>query len=68
MLIEGSIYTQVFDLYIEQFLVPNLIRGDIVILDNLKFHHSQGATELITAAGAKLVHLPSYSQDFNPIE
>jgi len=68
MMIEGAIDTQVFDLYVEQFLVPSLIKGDIVILDNVKFHHSQRAAELITAAGAKLVHLPSYSPDFNPIE
>ena len=68
MMIEGPIDTQVFDLYVEQFLAPDLIKGDIVILDNVKFHHSKRAAELITAAGAKLVHLPSYSPDFNPIE
>ena len=68
MMIEGAIDTQVFDLYVEKFLVPTLIRGDIVILDNVKFHHSQKAAELIRAAGAELLHLPTYSPDFNPIE
>jgi transposase len=68
MMIEGAFDTQVFDLYIEHFLVPTLVRGDIVILDNVKFHHSQRAAELIRAAGGKLVHLPAYSPDFNPIE
>ena len=51
MTIEGAVNTQVFDLYVEHFLVPELIKGDIVVLDNVKFHHSQRATSLIEAAG-----------------
>ena len=68
MMIEGAFDTQVFDLYVEHFLVPTLIQGDIVILDNVKFHHSERAAELIRAAGGRLIHLPAYSPDFNPIE
>lgn len=68
MMIEGAFNTQVFDLYVEHFLVPTLVPGDIVILDNVKFHHSVRAAELIKAAGGKLIHLPAYSPDFNPIE
>ena len=68
MTIEGAVDTQVFDLYVEHFLIPDLIEGDIVLLDNVKFHHSQRAIELIKAAGAKVMHLPAYSPDFNPIE
>ena len=68
MMIEGAFDTQVFDLYVEHFLVPTMIEGDIVILDNVKFHHSQRAAELIKAAGGRLIHLPVYSPDFNPIE
>jgi len=56
MMIEGAFDTQVFDLYVEQFLVPTLVKGDIVILDNVKFHHSQRAAELIRAAGGSLIH------------
>jgi len=68
MMIEGAFDTQVFDLYVEHFLVPTLVRGDIVILDNVKFHHSERSAELIKAAGGRLIHLPPYSPDFNPIE
>jgi transposase len=68
MTIEGAVDTQVFDLYVEHFLVPELIEGDIVVLDNVKFHHSQRAISLIEAAGARVEHLPAYSPDFNPIE
>ena len=68
MTIEGAVDTQVFDLYVEHFLVPQLVKGDIVILDNVNFHYSQQATGLIEAAGARVEHLPAYSPDFNPIE
>jgi transposase len=68
MTIEGAVDTQVFDLYVEHFLAPTLIKGDIVILDNVKFHYSQRAISLIEVAGARVEHLPAYSPDFNPIE
>lgn len=68
MTIEGAADTQVFDLFVEQFLVPTLMKGDIVVLDNVKFHYSQRAIGLIEAAGARVEHLPAYSPDLNPIE
>lgn len=68
MTIEGAVDTQVFDLYVEHFLVPELLEDDIVLLDNVTFHYSQRAISLIKAAGAEVVHLPAYSPDFNPIE
>ena len=68
MTIEGAINTEVFDLYVEHMLVPVLQPGNIVLLDNVKFHHSERAISLIEAAGAGVLHLPAYSPDFNPIE
>jgi transposase len=68
MTIEGAVDTQVFDLYVEHFLVTELIKGDVVSPDNVKFHYSKRAISLIEAAGAKVEHLPAYSPDFNPIE
>jgi transposase len=53
---------------IEQLLVPTLTIGDTVIMDNLSVHKLAGVREAIEAAGAKLVYLPPYSPDFNPIE
>jgi transposase len=49
-------------------LVPELRRGDIVIMDNLSSHKRTSVRELIEAAGANLLFLPPYSPDFNPIE
>jgi transposase len=54
--------------YVEQVLVPTLRPGDIVVMDNLRAHKVPGVRQIIEAAGAKLLYLPPYSPDFNPIE
>ncbi len=54
--------------YVEQILGPSLKPGDIVVLDNLSAHKVAGVREAIEAAGARLLYLPPYSPDFNPIE
>ena len=53
---------------VEQFLVPTLSPGDVVIMDNLGSHKSQAVRRAIRQAGAKLLFLPPYSPDLNPIE
>ena len=57
-----------FRAYIEQFVVPILRPGDIVVMDNLPSHKVVGIREAIEAAGAELRYLPPYSPDLNPIE
>ena len=49
-------------------LAPTLRPGDIVVMDNLPAHKVAGVRETIEAAGARLLYLPPYSPDFNPIE
>jgi transposase len=66
--IDGPINGTSFRAYVEQFLVPTLEPGDIVIMDNLGSHKGQAIRSLIRAAGAKLFFLPRYSPDLNPIE
>ena len=68
MMIEGAIDTQVWDVYIEHFLVPGLRPGDIVMLDQISFHGSLRAIGLIRAAGARVEDLPAYSPDLDPLE
>jgi transposase len=48
--------------------IPTLRAGDLVIMDNLAAHKVAGVREAIEAVGAKVVYLPPYSPDFNPIE
>jgi transposase len=59
---------QSFADYVEQLLVPTLSPGDIVIMDNLSSHKRPVIRRAIRSAGAKLLFLPPYSHDLNPIE
>lgn len=54
--------------YVTDTLVPVLKRGDTVILDDLNVHKVASVRKIIAAAGARLLYLPAYSPDFNPIE
>jgi transposase len=58
----------IFLAYLEQCLIQTLSCGDIVIMDNLPAHKVAGVRELIEATGARLLYLPPYSPDLNPIE
>lgn len=65
---EGSCDTVVFNTWVEKELVPELKPGRVVILDNASFHKSARTVELIEEAGCRVLFLPSYSPDYNPIE
>ncbi len=66
--IDGPINGQSFLAYVEQFLLPTLKPGDIVIMDNLGSHKGAAVRQAIRDARAKLLFLPPYSPDLNPIE
>ncbi len=68
MVLGGPINREAFDAYVQQFLVPDLRPGDIVIMDNLGSHKSPLVEAALKVAGAELMFLPPYSPDFNPIE
>jgi transposase len=68
LVVDGPINGELFRAYVQQHLAPTLKPGDIVIMDNLSSHKVTGIREAIEAAGAKLLFLPPYSPDFNPIE
>lgn len=65
---DGPINGISFLAYVRQVLAPTLSSGDIVIMDNLGSHKVTGVREAIEATGAKLLYLPPYSPDFDPIE
>ena len=66
--IPGAMDRIAFDLYMRTQLAPTLRPGDIVILDNLSVHKSAQAETVIRASGARVLFLPQYSPDLNPIE
>ncbi|MGV1908361.1 IS630 family transposase [Agrobacterium cavarae] len=65
---DGAMNGNVFLAYVEQVLSPTLQNGDVVVMDNLPAHKAAGVRDAIERAGAKLMFLPPYSPDFNPIE
>ena len=68
MVLDGPMTGGWFVSYVEQVLVPTLRPGDVVVLDNLTAHKSADARTAIETAGARMLFLPPYSPDLNPIE
>jgi transposase len=68
MVLDGPMNGAAFLAYVQQVLVPELKPDDIVIMDNLSAHKGCQVRAAIEAAGARLLYLPPYSPDFNPIE
>lgn len=62
--LDGVIFLQ----FVKEQLVPELRKGDIVVMDNLSTHKVKGVKEAIEGAGAQLVYLPAYSPDLSPVE
>lgn len=67
-LLDGPMNGPAFLAYVQQFLAPELGPGDLVICDNLASHKVSGVAQAIEARGARLMYLPAYSPDLNPIE
>ena len=65
---EGTMTGLVFLYFVEHFLCPNLKTGDYVVMDNAPVHKVEGIKALIEKTGAKLIYLPPYSPELNPIE
>jgi transposase len=68
MVLDGAMNGEAFRAYVEQVLAPTLVRGDVVIMDNLPAHKAEGVRQAIENVGCQLLFLPPYSPDFNPIE
>ena len=67
MVVDGAVNGDVFQAYAEQVLVPDLRRGDVVVMDNLSSHMVAGVRRAIEGAGCGLLFLPPYGPDLNPI-
>lgn len=68
MTVAGAVDGVVFKTYVEEVLCPTLFEGDVLVMDNLGAHKVAGIRELIEGRGARLIYLPPYSPDLNPIE
>lgn len=68
LILDGAMDGAAFLAYVEQFLLPELSADDVVIMDNLSTHKTEAVECAFSAAGKKLLYLPPYSPDYNPIE
>lgn len=65
---DGAMNKPTFEAWVEYELVPSLKPGDVVVMDNLSSHKGKAVRQLIESVDARLVYLPPYSPDLNPIE
>ncbi len=65
---EGNTNSEMFNLWLKEILLPELKPNQTIIMDNAAFHKNKITEELIKSAKCKLLYLPPYSPDFNPIE
>jgi transposase len=68
MTFEGTCNRDLFEMWLEECLLPQLKVGDIIIIDNASFHSSQAIDDMVEAAGCEIWYLPAYSPDLNKIE
>jgi transposase len=68
LMLRGSMNGDAFEAYVEQFVLPALRPGDILLWDNLAAHKRASVRQLVESVGASIVFLPPYSPDTNPIE
>lgn len=68
LLFEGYSTKLSFEAYIEHVLVPELTPGMVLVIDNASFHTSSKAKKLVEAVGCRIIFLPPYTPQFNPIE
>jgi len=68
LVIDGAITGELFRAYVQPLLAPTLRPDDLVILDHLAVRKVAGVRPAREAARARLVYLPPYSPDLNPLE
>jgi len=65
---KGTLNGEVFEYYVSQVLAPVMSEGDVLVLDNLSVHKVANVLDPLIVKGVKIVFLPVYSADFNPVE
>lgn len=68
MTFAGACNRDLFEMWLEECLVPQLKPGDVIVMDNASFHHSQSLEAMVAQAGCEICYLPPYSPDLNKIE
>jgi len=65
---DGTCHSRLFELWLRVMLCPELRPGQVVILDNARFHRPKAVQRILNKVGCHALFLPAYSPDLNPIE
>ena len=68
IIFDGTCNKEIFEIYVETVLIKELTPGQTVVMDNINFHKTARVKELIESVGCRILFLPTYSPDLNPIE
>jgi transposase len=68
MTFTGTCDRALFEMWLAESLIPQLQPGNVIVIDNASFHHSQTIEEIVAEAGCEIWYLPPYSPDLNEIE
>ncbi len=60
--------SRLFEFWFSQQLLPSLDKGTVIVMDNASFHSKKRLSSAAQNAGCKLIFLPPYSPELNPIE
>ena len=64
----GTMHGDFFEAWFEEYLLPSIPEDATVILDNASFHRKKRLHEIAQRSGRRLIFLPPYSPELNPIE
>lgn len=64
----GTTDSVLFEFWFENCLLKEVQPGSVIVLDNATFHKKSVLPELAEKYGCKVIFLPPYSPDLNPIE
>jgi transposase len=65
---EGAMKRKDVEEFLRADLLPRLLPGSVLVLDNARIHHGGDIEQIVSEAGCSLLYLPAYSPDFSPIE
>jgi transposase len=65
---QGAMKRVDVETFLQEELLPRLLPGSVLVLDNARIHHGGDIEKIVSEAGCSLLYLPPYSPDFSPIE
>ena len=64
----GTMYSELFEFWFEEMLLPQIPLGTVIVMDNASFHRKKNLIKIAEAKGMQVIFLPPYSPELNPIE